>query len=307
MAGEDPGVGTFSVILELVKQAGGAVSGTVKNTIGFVLDVIKTGMFFSWRRQMMNAQKGPDLEHGQQSIRELRLHEQVGAQIVSVEIGDFKSMDALSQELRRLAIDFAITEHDHQYTLHYKSNNEPDVMLAQAAAMQRLYGDPSKVAEELEAEQARQNQQREQQVQDQQAQQQQQDDQLREQQQGTASAPAQDKGEERADRADSTGTDKAERTASQPLVVAGAAKAVPVDELQQKLGEFASRQQVRMPEQGREAAPSRHASVDELKKYAMERAQRKNLSRQQVRKQSRERSLGKSMARSRNRGLELGH
>lgn len=367
MAGEDPGVGTLSVVLELIQRAGSAVTGTIKNTISFGLDVIKTGMFFAWRRQMMQSQKGPQLEHGQQSLRDLRLHEQVGAQIVSVEIGDYKSMDALCQELRRLEIDFAITEHDYQYTLHYKSNNERDVMLAQAMAMQKLYGDPvqetpddpspekdeqDRRQEELERQNQEEQQRQEQERQDQEQQNQQnlnqdwtqdwqpdwEQDQQRQGQSGpeqnegaTASEQVQPEGMDhergRADQRESIGAAEAGRTAVQPLTVAGAARAVPVDELTQKLQQMADRGQVRglseqqtqrveqvlenlgsanraEPSLTRSAFERSSPSLDEVKRQAKERARTKNLARKA---RGRDISQSRAMSRARHRGLELGH
>ena len=148
MAGEDPGVSTLAVILELIQRAWAAATGSIKAVVSGTVDIIKTSLFFSWRRKMMQGQTGPDLNHGQQSLKNLRLHEQAGAHIVSVEIGDFKAMDALCEELKRLELDFAITEHDYQYTLHYKEANEQDVLYAQQAALEKLYGDPNKAADD---------------------------------------------------------------------------------------------------------------------------------------------------------------
>ena len=367
MAGEDPGVGTLSVVLELIQRAGSAVTGTIKNTISFGLDVIKTGMFFSWRRQMMQSQKGPQLEHGQQSLRDLRLHEQVGAQIVSVEIGDYKSMDALCQELRRLEIDFAVTEHDYQYTLHYKSNNERDVMLAQAMAMQKLYGDPVQETpdtpapekdeqesrqEELERQNQEEQQRQEQERQDQEQQNQnlnqdwtqdwqpdwEQDQQSRGQsgprqhEGATASEQVQPEGMDhergRADQRESIGAAAAGRTMSQPLTAYSAARAVPVDELTQKLqqmkdrseGHGLSEQQIQRVERMLEnlGSPNRGdpsltrsafergdpSSLDELKRQAKERARTRNLARKA---RGRDINRSRSMTRTRHRGLELGH
>ena len=59
---------------------------------------------------------------------------------MTVEIGDDVAMEALRQELKRLELDFAITEHEGQYTLHYKEVNEQDVLYAQQMALEALYG-----------------------------------------------------------------------------------------------------------------------------------------------------------------------
>ena len=114
--------------------------GVAKSFVGGIMDMAKTYMFISWRRKMMQGQKPPDLEHGEQSLKDLRLHEQVGAKIVTVEIGDEVTMEALRGELNRLELDFAITEHDGHYTLHYKDVNEQDVLYAQQVALEKLYG-----------------------------------------------------------------------------------------------------------------------------------------------------------------------
>lgn len=140
MAGEDPGTGVITLILDLIQRGWSAVTGAAKSVVSGTVDIIKTSLFFSWRRKMMQGQMGPDLVHGQQSLKDLRLHEQVGAKIVTVEIGDETAMEALREELRRLELDFAITEHDGQYTLHYKESNEQDVLYAQQAALEKLYG-----------------------------------------------------------------------------------------------------------------------------------------------------------------------
>lgn len=150
MAGEDPGVSTLAVILELIQRAWSAFTGSIKAVVSGTMDVIKTGMFISWRRKMMQGQQGPDLERGEQSLKDLRAHEQVGAHIVTVEIGDRTAMEALREELRRLELDFAITEHDGQYTLHYKEANEQDVLYAQQAALEKLYGDRDRANDEQE-------------------------------------------------------------------------------------------------------------------------------------------------------------
>ena len=141
MAGEDPGVGVITLLLDLIQRGWAAVTGTAKSIVSGAVDILKTSLFFSWRRKMMQGQKGPDLKHGEQSLKDLRLHEQVGAKIVTVEIGDEVVMEALRQELKRLELDFAITEHDDQYTLHYKDVNEQDVLYAQQVALEKLYGE----------------------------------------------------------------------------------------------------------------------------------------------------------------------
>ena len=140
MAGEDPGVGVITLLLDLIQRGWSAVTGVAKSVVGGIMDIVKTSLFFSWRRKMMQGQKGPDLERGEQSLKDLRLHEQVGARIVTVEIGDEVAMEALRQELKRLELDFAITEHEDQYTLHYKEVNEQDVLYAQQMALEALYG-----------------------------------------------------------------------------------------------------------------------------------------------------------------------
>ena len=140
MAGEDPGVGVITLILDLIRRGWDAVTGVTKSFVGGIMDITKTALFFSWRRKMMQGQKVPDLKHGEQSLKDLRLHEQVGAKIVTVEIGDGTAMEALREELRRLELDFAITEHEGRYTLHYKESNEQDVLYAQQVALEKLYG-----------------------------------------------------------------------------------------------------------------------------------------------------------------------
>lgn len=216
MAGEDPGTGTLSVVLDLIQRAGGAVTNMFKSGINFGVDMAKTIMYLSLRRQMMKGQRGPDLERGKQSLKKLRLHEQAGAEIVSVEIGDKKAMKALDAELKRLEIDYAVTDsggRDKVYTLHYKRANERDVMTAQAKAMQQLYGEQTQAQAAPDVEQAEQSEQTsrsnqidsenaertnreavERQQQEQQQVQQQTQDQQREldrQQQQTATAPGQ--------------------------------------------------------------------------------------------------------------------
>lgn len=354
MAGEDPGTGTLSVVLDLIQRTSSAVTNMFKSGINFGVDMAKTFMYLSLRRQMMKGQRGPDLEYGKQSLKKLRLHEQTGAEIVSVEIGDKKAMKALDAELKRLEIDYAITDsggRDKVYTLHYKRASERDVMTAQAKAMQQLYGEQTQAqaapgieqaeqseqanqsnqidsenAERTDREAAERQQQEQQQQVQQQAQAQQQE--LDRQQQQTATAPGQvqpegtDHERGRADQRESIGAEKAGRTMSHAAMAYGAAKSVPVDELQRKLQELKARKNDgrAAPQQGERvlaqspegrssqdrSAPSlpKDVSVDEIKQRAAERAKSRNLARRQ-RKQ--DRNLGRSMSRSRSRGLELGH
>ena len=333
MAGEDPGVGTLAVILELIQRTGNAVTSTLKSGVSFGLDVIKTGMFFAWRRQMMNAQKGPDLVHGYQSLKKLRLHEQVGATITSAGIGDKEAMKALKSELKRLKIDFAITDdgkrNDKQYTLHYKKGNEQDVMLAQAAAMQKLYGSPDLDAQEYEQESARsqqrenEEQQRNAEQEREQARQQQQETQNREpaeraqsqdrqqdQDSNTPDEPGREASErdgERTERAQSIGAVGAGLTASQALAAHGVAKAASVDELQQRLGEMKAQHGISPARARTQAQSTPSANLDELKATAKQRAQEKNAMRKASRKQSREHNLSRTATRTRSRSLEMSH
>lgn len=370
MAGEDPGVGTLSVVLELIQRAGNTVTNFIKSGVNFGVDAAKTIMYLSFRRSMMSAQKGPRLEHGKQSLKKLRLHEQVGAQIVSVNIGDREVMKALDSELKRLEIDYAITDdgvkENRVYTLHYKSANERDVMMAQAMAMQKLYGDPAQETpdtpspekdeqdrrqEELERQNQEEQQRQEQERQDQEQQNQNlnqdwtqdwQPDWEQDQQSQGQSGPEQNEGaiaseqvqpegmdheRGRADQRESIGAAEAGRTAVQPLTVAGAARAVPVDELTQKLQQMADRDQVRglseqqtqrveqvlenlgsanrtEPSLTRSASERSNPSLDEVKRQAKERARTKNLARKA---RGRDISQSRAMNRARHRGLELGH
>ena len=73
MAGEDPGVGILSFLLDLAQRAASAVAGVFRGAMQFGMDVAKTLMFLSWRRQMQG--QGPKLKHGKRSLRHLRHHQ----------------------------------------------------------------------------------------------------------------------------------------------------------------------------------------------------------------------------------------
>lgn len=151
MAGEDPGVGVITLLLDVVQRAASTVLGFFKGIGNAIVDIAKMLVFMSWRRQAMQQGQGPKLKHGKQSLKHLRRHEDRGAQLVSVEIGDRTAMKALDKELKALKIDYAITgNRSDGYTLHYKSINEQDVLMAQARALEQLYGDPNQVNQEQE-------------------------------------------------------------------------------------------------------------------------------------------------------------
>lgn len=166
MAGEDPGASVITLILDLIRRGWDVVTSTAKT-------IFQTGLFVYFRKQMMRAQQGPRLKHGKQSLKSLRKHEERGAQIVSVEIGDRDAMKALDHELKALKLDYAITKDDSgEYILHYKAANEQSVLLAQQHALEKRYGDPENAqgdqrtpieeALEQEALQQKQGEQREQ-------------------------------------------------------------------------------------------------------------------------------------------------
>ena len=144
MAGEDPGASIITLLLDLIRRGWDVVTSTVKTAF-------QTGLFIYFRKQMMRAQQGPKLKHGKQRLKHLRRHEERGAQIVSVEIGDRDAMKALDRELKALKIDYSITkDRDGEYVLHYKSVNEKDVLMAQKRALEQLYGDPDQINPEQE-------------------------------------------------------------------------------------------------------------------------------------------------------------
>lgn len=151
MAGEDPGVGVITLLLDVAQRAASAVLGFFKGIGNAIVDIMKMLVFMSWRRQAMQQGQGPKLKHGKQSLKHLRRHEDRGAQLVSVEIGDRDAMKALDHELKALKIDYAITgNRTDGYTLHYKHINEQDVLMAQARALEQLYGDPNQVNQDQE-------------------------------------------------------------------------------------------------------------------------------------------------------------
>ena len=136
MAGEDPGASVITLILDLIRRGWDVVTSTAKT-------IFQTGLFVYFRKQMMRAQQGPKLKHGKQNLKSLRRHEERGAQIVSVEIGDRDAMKALDHELKALKLDYAITRDESgEYILHYKAANEQSVLLAQQHALEKRYGDP---------------------------------------------------------------------------------------------------------------------------------------------------------------------
>lgn len=143
MAGEDPGVGVITLVLDIAQRAANTVLGFFKGIGSAIVDIAKMLVFMSWRRQARQQGQGPELKHGKQSLKHLRRHEDRGAQLISAEIGDRQAMKALDKELKALAIDYAITgNRSDGYTLHYKSINEQDVLMAQARALDNLYGSP---------------------------------------------------------------------------------------------------------------------------------------------------------------------
>lgn len=144
MAGEDPGASTIAVILDAIQRAWGAVTGSLKAVMSGVVDVVKTSMFFRWRKQMMQANSGVKLKHGYQSLKHLRHHEDRGATLKSVEIGTKDDAKLFKKELKRAHIDFSLThDRDGNYTLHYKSANDQDVLHAQYNILQQRYGNQS--------------------------------------------------------------------------------------------------------------------------------------------------------------------
>ena len=68
MAGEDPGVGVITLVFDLIQRGWSAVTGAAKSVVSGTMDLVKTGMFISWRRKMMQGQQGPDLAHGEQCL-----------------------------------------------------------------------------------------------------------------------------------------------------------------------------------------------------------------------------------------------
>lgn len=147
MAGEDPGASTIAVLLDAIQRAWGAVTGSVKAVTGGVMDVIKTGMFIRWRRQMM--QSSSKLKHGYQSLKKLRRHEDHGAVLNSIEIGTKEDARLFKAELKRAGIDFALTHDENDvYTLHYKTSNEKDVLHAQYSILEQRYGTPTPTEQE---------------------------------------------------------------------------------------------------------------------------------------------------------------
>lgn len=140
MAGEDPGASTIAVILDAIQRAWSAVTGSIKAVMGGVVDIVKTSMFFRWRKQMMQ-NSGGKLKHGYQSLKKLRRHEDRGATLKSIEIGMWEDAKLFKKELKRAGIDFALThDEDGVYTLHYKSTNEADVLHAQYSILEQRYG-----------------------------------------------------------------------------------------------------------------------------------------------------------------------
>lgn len=123
---EDPGVGTLSAIIDAVRQAFSFVQDVGKSIVNTTADVVRTYMCMSWRRSSVGAKA----KHGEQSLKKLRRQESQGAVIETVEIGkDFDAMIALEGELKKLKIDFAITQTSAgKWLLHYEKSNEPDVL-----------------------------------------------------------------------------------------------------------------------------------------------------------------------------------
>ena len=135
---EDPGVGTLSAVIEAMRQLFNFVQDTAKSIVNTGADIARTYMYMSWRRNSMGARA----KHGEQSLKKLRRQEAQGAVIKTVEIGkDFEAMLALEDELKKLKIDFAITQTSTgEWLLHYKQSNEPDVIRAQQYALNARYG-----------------------------------------------------------------------------------------------------------------------------------------------------------------------
>ena len=150
MAGEDPGVGVITLLLDVAQRAASAVIGFFKGVVNTLVDIAKMLVFMSWRRQAQQGQ-GSRLKHGKQSLKHLRRHEDRGAQLISAEIGDRAAMKALDKELKALELDYAITgNRSDGYVLHYKKINEHDVLFAQQHALEKLYGDPDQAQPEQE-------------------------------------------------------------------------------------------------------------------------------------------------------------
>ena len=150
MAGEDPGVGVITLLLDVAQRAASAVLGFFKGVVNTLVDIAKMLVFMNWRRQAQQGQ-GSKLKHGKQSLKHLRRHEDRGAQLISVEIGDRTAMKALDKELEALKLDYAITgNRSDGYVLHYKKINEHDVLFAQQHALEKLYGDPDQAQPERE-------------------------------------------------------------------------------------------------------------------------------------------------------------
>lgn len=135
---EDPGVGTLSAVIEAVRQLFNFVQDAAKSIVNTGADIARTYMYMSWRRNSM----GKRAKHGEQSLKKLRRQEAQGAVIKTVEIGkDVDAMIALEDELKKLKIDFAITQTSTgEWLLHYKQSNEPDVVRAQQYALNARYG-----------------------------------------------------------------------------------------------------------------------------------------------------------------------
>lgn len=151
MAGDDPGAATIAVILDAIQRAWSAVTGSVKAVMGGAIDILKTGMFIRWRRQMMQS-NGSKLKHGYQSLKKLRRHEERGAVLKSVEIGTWDDAKLFKKELKHAGIDFALThDKDGNYTLYYKEANEQDVLHAQYNILQQLYGNQSQDEQEQDS------------------------------------------------------------------------------------------------------------------------------------------------------------
>ena len=165
MAGEDPGVATLSVLLDLVQKAGSAALGSVKaagNVVKAVangaLELYKIRLYTTMRTKMMGLSGQEAPVHGKQSLASLRRQEEKGATLASMDIGsDRKGRRALEKELDRQALDYAITkESSGDYTLHYLASNEKDVLLAMQHALDVRFDELSGPAIEEIREQNRQ-------------------------------------------------------------------------------------------------------------------------------------------------------
>lgn len=145
---EDPGAGTLAALLEFFRRSVGMVFDTGKTIVSTAADYYRTRLYIGMRKrndQSRNAGKGKDayLHHGKQTLRQLRMHEEHGTQIQSVEIGGSEAKQALDTELKRLKVDYAFTKNSHgDWFLHYKDGNEQDILLAQDSALRVLYGTP---------------------------------------------------------------------------------------------------------------------------------------------------------------------